>query len=459
MKNTDTIAAIATPPGRGGVGIVRVSGPKAQAIGQAILQRENALPVRRALFDGFHAADGSEIDEGLALFFQGPQSFTGEDVIELQGHGGPVVMDMLLQRVLALGARMARPGEFSERAFLNDKLDLAQAEAIADLIDAGSAEAARSAVRSLAGVFSQKIHALVEALIQLRLYVEAAIDFPEEEIDFLSDGRVEGELRTVQQQLAGVMAEARQGALLREGMRVVIAGKPNAGKSSLLNALAGFEAAIVTDIAGTTRDVLREQIQIDGMPLHIIDTAGLRETTDVVEQEGVRRALKEVEQADRVLFVFDAASDTDPLALAAGFFTPLPAPDKLLLIANKCDLQSGLVPGVHERHDAAGTAYVEVVLSARQGQGLDTLRQTLKQAMGFQTEGAGMFTARRRHLDALERARQSLATGLAQLLDTGAGELLAEDLRVAQEALSEITGEFTADDLLGRIFSSFCIGK
>lgn len=459
MKTTDTIAAIATPPGRGGVGIVRVSGPKAQAIGQAILQRENALPVRRALFGGFYAADGSEIDEGLALFFQGPHSFTGEDVVELQGHGGPVVMDLLLQRVLALGARMARPGEFSERAFLNDKLDLAQAEAIADLIDAGSAEAARSAVRSLAGVFSQKIHALVEALIQLRLYVEAAIDFPEEEIDFLSDGRVEGELRAVQQQLAGVMAEARQGALLREGMRVVIAGKPNAGKSSLLNALAGFEAAIVTDIAGTTRDVLREQIQIDGMPLHIIDTAGLRDTADVVEQEGVRRALKEVEQADRVLFVFDAASDTDPLALAAGFFAPLPAPDKLLLIANKCDLQAGLEPGVHARQDAAGTAYVEVVLSARQGQGLEALRQTLKQAMGFQTEGAGMFTARRRHLDALERARASLDTGLTQLLDTGAGELLAEDLRVAQEALSEITGEFTADDLLGRIFSSFCIGK
>lgn len=459
MNNTDTIAAIATPPGRGGVGIVRVSGPKAQDIGQVIMKRESAVPVRRALFSGFHAEDGSEIDEGLVLFFQGPQSFTGEDVIELQGHGGPVVMDLLLQRVLALGARMARPGEFSERAFLNDKIDLAQAEAIADLIDAGSAEAARSAVRSLAGVFSQKIHTLVEALIKLRLYVEAAIDFPEEEIDFLSDGRVEGELRAVQQQLDSVMAEARQGALLREGMRVVIAGKPNAGKSSLLNALAGFEAAIVTDIAGTTRDVLREQIQIDGMPLHIIDTAGLRETTDVVEQEGVRRALKEVEQADRVLFVFDAASDTDPLALAAGFFSPLPAPDKLLLIANKCDLQAGLMPGVHARQDVAGTAYVEVVLSARQGQGLESLRETLKQAMGFQTEGAGMFTARRRHLDALERARRSLATGLAQLLETGAGELLAEDLRVAQEALSEITGEFTADDLLGRIFSSFCIGK
>lgn len=459
MKSTDTIAAIATPPGRGGVGIVRVSGPKAHAIGKAVMQREQDLPVRHALFSGFHADDGSEIDEGLVLFFQGPQSFTGEDVIELQGHGGPVVMDMLLQRTLSLGARMARPGEFSERAFLNDKLDLAQAEAIADLIDAGSAEAARSAVRSLAGVFSQKIHALVEALIQLRLYVEAAIDFPEEEIDFLSDGRVEGELRAVQTHLASVMSEARQGALLREGMRVVIAGKPNAGKSSLLNALAGFDAAIVTDIAGTTRDVLREQIQIDGMPLHIIDTAGLRDSSDVVEQEGVRRALKEVEQADRVLFVFDAANETDPISLAAGFFSPLPSPEKLLLIANKCDLVPALETGIAERADDSGRIYTEVVLSARRGQGLDALRDTLKAAMGFQSEGAGLFTARRRHLDALERARQSLATGLEQLLGTGAGELLAEDLRVAQEALSEITGEFTADDLLGRIFSSFCIGK
>jgi len=459
MKATDTIAAIATPPGRGGVGIVRVSGPKAQAIGKTVLQRDKDLPVRRAMFSGFHADDGSEIDEGLVLFFQGPQSFTGEDVVELQGHGGPVVMDLLLQRVLLLGARMARPGEFSERAFLNDRLDLAQAEAIADLIDAGSAEAARSAVRSLAGVFSEKIQALVEALIQLRLYVEAAIDFPEEEIDFLSDGRVERDLCGVQSRLDAVMSEARQGALLREGMRVVIAGRPNAGKSSLLNALAGFEAAIVTDIAGTTRDVLREQIQIDGMPLHIIDTAGLRETSDVVEQEGVRRALREVEQADRVLFVYDVASENDPITLAAEFFIPLPPPEKLLLIANKCDLLPALETGVDERADDAGRIYTEVVLSARQGSGLEVLRDTLKAAMGFQSEGAGLFTARRRHLDALERARQSLAAGREQLLTTAAGELLAEDLRVAQEALSEITGEFSSDDLLGRIFSSFCIGK
>ena len=460
MKTTaETIAAIATPPGRGGVGIVRVSGPRAHEIGRRILNRDNALPIRHAIFSAFHAEDGSEIDEGLALVFQAPHSFTGEDVVELQGHGGPVVMDLLLKRVLALGARMARPGEFSERAFLNDKLDLAQAEAIADLIDAGSEQAARSAVRSLSGVFSEKIQDLVESLIALRIYVEAAIDFPEEEIDFLSDGHVERELRAVQENLAGVMAQAKQGALLREGMQVVIAGQPNAGKSSLLNALAGFEAAIVTDIAGTTRDVLREHIQIDGMPLHIIDTAGLRDSTDVVEQEGIRRALQEIGKADRILFVFDAATETNPLATATRFFSPLPAPDKLLLVANKADLVSGLKPGSRSREGGTGNHYSEITLSARSGEGLAALRATLKDAMGFQSGDAGLFTARRRHLDALARAEAALVVGLDQLLQRNAGELLAEDLRVAQNALSEITGEFTSDDLLGRIFSSFCIGK
>jgi tRNA modification GTPase len=451
---TETIAAIATPPGRGGVGIVRISGPKALLIGQEILRREKSLPLRRAVFSAFLADDGSEIDQGLLLAFQGPHSFTGEDVIELQGHGGPVVMDLLLRRVLALGARMARPGEFSERAFLNDKLDLAQAEAIADLIDAGSEQAARSAVRSLSGVFSDRIHALVESLIALRIYVEAAIDFPDEEIDFLSDGHVAGELRGVQENLAAVMAQAKQGALLREGMQVVIAGRPNAGKSSLLNALAGFDAAIVTDIAGTTRDVLREHIQIDGMPLHIIDTAGLRDTSDVVEQEGVRRALREVEKADRLLFVYDASADSDPLAEAGQFFTPLPTPDKLLFVANKTDLLAEAVNGLRARGD-----YREIALSAQSGEGLPALREALKEAMGFHSGDAGLFTARRRHLDALERARAALDVGSQQLLQRGAGELLAEDLRVAQNALSEITGEFTSDDLLGRIFSSFCIGK
>ncbi|MDP2166616.1 MAG: tRNA uridine-5-carboxymethylaminomethyl(34) synthesis GTPase MnmE [Hydrogenophaga sp.] len=459
MNTGDTIAAIATPPGRGGIGIVRVSGPCAHQIGKAVMQCGSDLPVRQALFSPFHAQDGSQIDEGLVIHFKAPNSFTGEDVVELQGHGGPVVMDMLLRRVVELGARLARPGEFSERAFLNDKLDLAQAEAIADLIDAGSAEAARSAVRSLSGVFSQKIHELTEALIRLRIHVEAAIDFPEEEIDFLGDGRIEADLRTVQATLDAVMQQTRQGTLLREGMRVVIAGRPNAGKSSLLNALAGFDAAIVTDIAGTTRDVLREHIQIDGMPVHIIDTAGLRETDDVVEREGVRRALREIDAADRVLLVYDASIEADPFTIAATFFTPVPGPEKLLLIANKCDLLGADKASLVRRQDSQGRSYTEIGLSARAGQGLEILRAQMKAARGFQSDGASLFTARRRHLDALERARGSLAAGLEQLLSHAAGELLAEDLRHAQEALSEITGEFSSDDLLGRIFSSFCIGK
>ncbi len=452
---TDTIAAIATPPGRGGVGIIRISGPQAHAIAQALLQREKNLPLRQALFAVFRDEDGSAIDEGLLLAFQSPRSFTGEDVVELQGHGGVVVMDLLLKRVLALGARMARPGEFSERAFLNDKLDLAQAEAIADLIDAGSEQAAKSALRSLSGVFSEKVHALVEELIHLRMYVEAAIDFPDEEIDFLSDGHVEKKLRELQEQLADVQTQAKQGALLREGMRVVIAGKPNAGKSSLLNALAGFDAAIVTDIAGTTRDVLREHIQIDGMPLHVIDTAGLRETTDVVEQEGVRRALREVEKADRVLFVFDASQSEDPLQQAAGFFSPLPSPEKLLLVANKIDLPNS----IPEEEASTQKGYRQLRISAHTGEGLPALRETLKAAMGFESGESGLFSARRRHLDALEKAGVSLQVAMQQLLHQAAGELVAEDLRVAQNSLSEITGEFTPDDLLGRIFSSFCIGK
>lgn len=459
MKTTnDTIAAIATPPGRGGVGIVRLSGPAAFAIAAHLRGNAGELPLRQALFTAFRAEDGDDIDHGLLLAFKAPHSFTGEDVIELQGHGGPVVMDLLLKQVLAYGARMARPGEFSERAFLNDKLDLAQAEAIADLIDAGSEEAARSALRSLSGVFSQKVTTLVEGLIHLRMYVEAAIDFPDEEVDFLSDGHVARELETLRDMLAAVQAEARQGALLREGMQVVIAGKPNAGKSSLLNALAGFDAAIVTDIAGTTRDVLRERIQIDGMPLHIIDTAGLRETADVVEQEGVRRALREVERADHILFVFDAATEADPAEAAARFFSPLPTPEKLLFIANKADLLPESIPGEADR-EINGQPYREIRLSARSGAGLPRLREALKTAMGFQSESAGLFTARRRHLDALARAAISLDQAREQLLQRAAGELVAEDLRAAQNALSEITGTFTPDDLLGRIFSSFCIGK
>lgn len=459
-SDQDTIAAIATPPGRGGVGIVRISGKKAHAFAAALLKREDRkFEPRLAHYARFLADDGAVIDEGLLLYFAGPNSFTGEDVVELQGHGGPVVMDMLLQRVLALGARMARPGEFSERAFLNDKLDLAQAEAIADLIDAASTQAARSAVRSLQGAFSHKIHELVEALIQLRIYVEAAIDFPEEEIDFLSDGRIAGNLDGILKKLAEVEKQAQVGTLLKEGMRVVIAGRPNAGKSSLLNALAGREAAIVTDIAGTTRDVLREHIHIDGMPLHIIDTAGLRESPDVVEQEGIRRALSEIEQADCILFLYDGSNESEhPGAIAEKFFRPLQGPERVVFVRNKTDLLPEVAAGEGEL-EWQGLHYRQLNLSARTEAGVKELREHLKSRMGYQAGDSGSFTARRRHLDALRRARDFLDTGRQQLHLHQAGELLAEDLRHAQNALSEITGEFSSDDLLGRIFSSFCIGK
>lgn len=450
---TDTIAAVATAPGKGGVGIVRVSGPKARAITEAIVGK--ALPPRLAHFGAFVDANGETLDEGIALFFAGPHSFTGEDVLELQGHGGPVILDCLLQRVTRLGARLARPGEFSERAFLNDKLDLAQAEAIADLIEASSTQAARNAVHSLQGVFSRKVHQLVEALIHLRIYVEAAIDFPEEEIDFLGDGKVAGDLQAIIATLTGVQREARQGAILREGMQVVIAGRPNAGKSSLLNALAGRETAIVTDIAGTTRDVLREHIHIDGMPLHIIDTAGLRDSPDAVEQIGIQRAWAEIHKADRILLVIDSSApqSDDPERLWPEFMTQLTENDHVTVVMNKIDL-SGKTEGLHQ----LGNLPV-VGISAKSERGIDALREHLKQCMGFSGSTEGGFTARRRHLDALERAHEHLQQGAYQLHGMGAGELLAEDLRQAQNALSEITGEFTPDDLLGRIFSSFCIGK
>ncbi|MDF3031016.1 MAG: tRNA uridine-5-carboxymethylaminomethyl(34) synthesis GTPase MnmE [Moraxellaceae bacterium] len=458
MNPTDTIAAVATPPGRGGIGIVRISGPKAFSVAEALVQRKESLPNRKAVFVRFLTAENITIDEGLILAFKGPGSFTGEDIVELQGHGGPVVMDLLLRRVLELGARLARPGEFTERAFLNDKLDLAQAEAIADLIDAGSEQAACSAVRSLRGDFSKKIHQLVEELIQLRMSVEAAIDFPDEEIDFLSNGHVEKQLKALQMAISNVFAQARQGALLRDGMHVVIAGKPNAGKSSLLNALAGFEAAIVTNIAGTTRDLLRQQIQIDGMPLHLVDTAGLRDSTDIVEKEGVRRALQEVSNADCVLFVHDLSDGADPVQLVHEFFSPPPDPQKLIIVANKCDLVPNASSGLQTRN-SAGKTYREVVISAESRSGLPVLRQCLKDQMGFRSSGEGVFTARRRHLEAITSAQAAIAVALEQLVQRGAGELVAEDLRVAQNALSGITGEFTSDDLLGRIFSSFCIGK
>ncbi|MFZ5959717.1 tRNA uridine-5-carboxymethylaminomethyl(34) synthesis GTPase MnmE [Pseudomonas knackmussii] len=450
----ETIAAVATAQGRGGVGIVRVSGPRALPIAISLSGREPQP--RYAHYGPFYDDDGEVIDEGLLLFFRGPNSFTGEDVVELHGHGGPVVLDMLMQRCLALGARQARPGEFSERAFLNDKLDLAQAEAIADLIEASSAQAARNAVRSLQGEFSRRVHQLTEQLIQLRIYVEAAIDFPEEEIDFLADGHVLSQLDKVRTELAGVLREAGQGALLRDGMTVVIAGRPNAGKSSLLNALAGREAAIVTDIAGTTRDVLREHIHIDGMPLHVVDTAGLRTTDDHVEKIGVERALKAIGEADRVLLVVDSTAPeaVDPFSLWPEFLDERPDPARVTLIRNKADLSTSPI-GLEESADG----HVTLTLSARSGDGLELLREHLKACMGFEQTAESSFSARRRHLEALRHAGQHLDHGHSQLLLAGAGELLAEDLRQAQHALGEITGAFSSDDLLGRIFSSFCIGK
>ena len=405
---------------------------------------------RHATFCPFLDAQQRVIDRGIALYFPAPHSFTGEQVLELQGHGGPVVMDLLLRRALECGARLALAGEFSQRAYLNDRMDLAQAEAVADLIDSGTEAAARLAMRSLEGEFSKRIDQLLEGLIRLRMYVEAAIDFPEEEIDFLSDDKVSTDLQHILQQLADVLKSAQVGRLLRDGMTLVIAGRPNAGKSSLLNALAGRDSAIVTELPGTTRDLLREYIQLDGMPLHLIDTAGLRQSEDRIEREGIRRAREQIEQADRILWIFDDAEDPGHDALDRG---SLPRSVPLTLVCNKIDL-TGRPASIREQDGDA-----EVALSARSGEGLDLLRQHLKQSMGYQDGQQGEFIARRRHLEALERASKHLLTGQQALLANNAGELLAEDLRQAQLALGEITGEFGADDLLGRIFASFCIGK
>ena len=452
--HTETIVALATPPGRGGIGILRISGPLCTKVAEEVLGK---IPkVRHAELLPFCDVDGKALDQGIALLFKAPYSFTGEDVLELQGHGGPVVLDMLLRRILTItGVRLARPGEFSERAFMNDKLDLAQAEAIADLIEATSEQAARSAMQSLQGEFSERIHQLVDSLTNLRIYVEAAIDFPEEEIDFLSDGKIANALYGVMDDLAQVRREAQQGALLRDGMKVVIAGRLNAGKSSLLNALAGRESAIVTDIAGTTRDVLREHIHLDGMPLHIIDTAGLRDTTDAVEKIGIERAWAEIEQADRVLFMVDGTTTDarNPHDIWPDFVDRLPEKLGITVIRNKADL-TGEALSVGEEN-----GYAVYPISAKTGLGLDALREHLKACMGFQSTLEGGFIARRRHLDAIERASERLDEAKIQLEVYAAGELVAEELKLAQEALSEITGAFSADDLLGRIFSSFCIGK
>lgn len=439
----DTIAAVATPPGRGAVSIVRVSGPEVPEIATGVLGR---LPrARHATFLSFLGEDGV-IDQGVALYFPAPRSFTGEHVLELHGHGGPVVTDLVLARVLSLGARIAEAGEFSRRAFLNDKLDLAQAEAIADLIDSGSSQAARAAIRSLRGEFSKKVQELAVALIGVRMYIEAAIDFPEEEIDFLSDGAVAVRVTAILQAFDELDRAIGQGCLLQEGMTIVIAGRPNAGKSSLLNRLAGYEAAIVTDIPGTTRDVVRERIDLDGLPLHVLDTAGLRAEGDVVEREGMRRTRAAMARADRVLLVIDA-SDVDYSGVE-----DLPEGVPVTVVRNKIDLTAE-APGLRKGDDPPTLG-----VSAKTGAGLDALKKHLEACVGFHGSDSATLSARRRHLDALRRARGYVGAARHQV-EAGAGELAAEELREAQRALGEITGEFTSDDLLGRIFESFCIGK
>jgi tRNA modification GTPase len=452
VNSPDTIAAIASAPGRGAVGVIRVSGPGVPQIAIGIL---GTLPAaRRARLSNFLDAQGRSVDEGLALYFPAPASYTGEDVLELQGHGGALVVDLVLKRLLELGCRMARPGEFSERAFLNGKIDIAQAEAIADLIDAGSAAAARAAVRSLQGEFSARIADLKTQITSLRAYVEAAIDFPDEEIDFLSDTALRERLAAVFAGFESITAAARQGALLREGLNVVIAGKPNAGKSSLMNRLAGDDIAIVADVPGTTRDVLRRQVHLDGLPLNLVDTAGLRSATDAVEAEGVRRARNEIARADRVLYIVDAGiagdGDAERVAVELG---SLPADIPVTVVINKIDLI-----GIPARLDDAVDP-PRMYLSARSGVGLNLLRTHLQMSAGYLRDESGAFAARRRHLDALNRARQHVQCAADSWNRVRAFELFAEDLRLAQLALSEITGEFTSEDLLGEIFGSFCIGK
>ncbi|RPI12861.1 MAG: tRNA uridine-5-carboxymethylaminomethyl(34) synthesis GTPase MnmE [Lysobacterales bacterium] len=460
-SSSDTIAAIATAPGRGGVGVVRISGPACRQIASALLERPP--PPRMAALREFRDADGLPIDHGLALHFPGPASFTGEDVLELHGHGGPVVLDLLLRRVLALGARLAEPGEFTQRAFLNGKLDLAQAEAVADLIDSGSDEAARAAVRSMQGEFSLQVHDLVEALLQLRMWIEAAIDFPDEDVDFIADRALAERMDDIRGRFADLAEAARQGALLRDGLTLVIAGRPNAGKSSLLNRLAGYDAAIVAALPGTTRDVLRERIEIDGLPLHVLDTAGLRDSPDEIEAEGIRRAHREIERADRVLFVVDAA-DPDAVDAVERDIAALPTRAPRTVVYNKID-RTGAVPTLDAPRSAEGRGTLQeprtttLHLSASTGAGLDLLRRHLKDCVGFHPAGTGALSARTRHLDALRRARSHVEAAHRLLVERHAGELVAQELTDAQRALGEITGEVTSEDLLGRIFAAFCIGK
>jgi tRNA modification GTPase len=445
---SDTIVAIATPAGRGAVGVIRISGADAPRVAVALL---GALPNPRvAQLCRFRDADGTALDEGLALYFPAPASFTGEHVLELQGHGGAFIVDSVLHRVLGLGVRMARPGEFSERAFLNGKMDLAQAEAVADLIDAGTTAAARAAVRSMQGEFSARIRDLQWQLTELRVHVEAAIDFPDEEIDFLPDPALQDRLSRVFAAFDSITAAARQGALLREGLNVVIAGAPNVGKSTLLNRLVGDDVAIVTNLPGTTRDVLRQQVHFDGLPVNLIDTAGLRMAADVVEEEGIRRARFEMQRADRVLYVLDATlGQPSPAADLAH----LPPAVPVVFVMNKIDLL-GSPPRLE-----SNAGFTRVYLSAQTGAGIELLQDHVKASAGYRDADSGALSARRRHLDALRRARELVESAAGALRQARAIELFAEDLRLAQRNLSEITGDFTSEDLLGEIFGSFCIGK
>jgi tRNA modification GTPase len=446
LTNTDTICAIATPPGVGGVGVIRVSGPLCKSIAEQMLGV--SLQTRRAHFAQFMDEQGTTLDSGLAILFEAPASFTGEDVLELQGHGGPRVLQMLMTRLLSLGTRAARPGEFSERAFLNNKLDLVQAEAIADLIESGTEAAARAAQRSLQGVFSDQVNELQQTLIDLRVFVEAAMDFPDEEIDFLADSDVLERLGLASERVQTLLEQAHQGQLLRDGINITIAGLPNAGKSSLLNALAGKDSAIVTEIPGTTRDVLREYISLDGLPVHVADTAGIRESEDQVEAEGIRRARAALKSADLALLVIDANKTIAPqLELKSEVPKNIPC----IEVFNKVDLSNE-----EAMLDETG---LRVRVSAKTGQGLEGLTQLIKDTVGLSEGFEGSFSARTRHLDALQRTQTHILAGRQQLELYNAPETLAEELRLAQKALGEITGEYLPDDLLGAIFSSFCIGK
>lgn len=449
MTNSDTIVARATSPGRSGVAIIRVSGPAATDIGRAIC---GVVPEpRQAGLARFLGADGNALDFGLCLYFQGPASFTGEDVIEFHGHGGEVVANMVLERCLELGARRAEPGEFSRRAFLNDKLDLSQAEAIADIIDSGSRDAARAAVRSLEGVFSAAVHHLTERLTELRMYVEAAIDFPEEEIDFLSDAALSERIQSVEAEFLALMQRAEQGRVLTDGYQLVIVGAPNAGKSSLMNALAGADSAIVTPIAGTTRDLIREQIDLDGLPVTLIDTAGLRDSPDAIEAEGIRRAREALKTADHALLLVDASESQSATTLEKQFDAlqaDLPTGIPFTRVLNKTDL------AVTQTRISDALS-----ISATERTGLTALRERIRQSAGLARSNEGSFSARRRHIESLEKAFAAFSQGVHVLHEQHAGELMAEELRLSQKALGEITGEISSDDLLGKIFGEFCIGK